>query len=320
MYYYYFADMDSLRLNVKEALENIYLILNGEWDLDDEEETEKMLEMFENPDEILAEVMSIKEIDISSRSIVSLLNLTNEEKKTGILEEPEEWVADIKDELENASVLGGLITMGIYGSDRGGGFFNPYEEKKERFEKIRVLARFVLKMAVYRFCKMHFPKLLKKSGGEIQLHIAPLENRMEEWEKQFWTVWVSHAVEVDFFKGEDLCGKRRDLRFQYTRRKLVQGSREERDIWEDCIVKAFKDIDTVENVKEMRQNCRGNKFDLENKNSKNIAEIESMRKMLDMMEKQINGELTTEEACELKRHASEWSKDMKSLAEMISKL
>ena len=42
--------------------------------------------------------------------------------------------------------------------------------------------------------------------------------------------------------------------------------------------------------------------------------------MLDMLEKQLNGELATEETGELKRHASEWSKDMKSLAEMISKL
>ena len=316
--YYYYADMDSLRLNVKEALENIFLILNGEWDLYDEEETEKMLEMFENPDEILAEVMAIKEIDISSRSIVSLLDLTDEEKKTGILEEPEEWVADIKDDLENN--VGLFRIIGISGN-----FYDRSEEKRERFEKIRALTRFVLKMAVYRFCTIHFPKLLKKSGKEIQLHIASLENRMEEWEKQFWTVWVGHAVEVDFYKGEDLCGKRRDLRFQYTRRKLVQGSHEERDIWEDCIVRAFKDIDTVEKVKNLRWSyCGENKIRIGkidgNGDGKKIAEIESMRKMLDMMEKQINGELTAEETDELKRHGSDWSKDMKSLAEMISKL
>ena len=143
MYYYYFADMESLRPKVREAMEDIFLILQGKWGFDeDEEETEKMLEMFKNPEDILSEIVSIKEIDVSSKRSLSILDLTEEEKRQGILENPEEWVADMKDENR------GIFTYWNSGPD-----FSAMET----LEKIKVLAKFVLKMAVYRFCTMHFP-------------------------------------------------------------------------------------------------------------------------------------------------------------------
>lgn len=314
MYYYYFADMESLRMSMREALENIFIILydDGRWDCDEAEETKKMLAMFENPDKILSEVMSIKEIDTSSKKRLSLLNLSTQEKSSAMIENPEEWVAEIQEDVGE-----GLLS----------GFYDDSEEKKERFEKIKALARFVLKMAVYRFCRVHFPKILKKSGQDIELHVEQLENEMEEWEKQFWTVWVGHSVEVSFQKWESIFDMRSSLRYQYTRRKLEQGSREERDIWQDCIVRAFKDIDTVEEVKKLRrkycEELTSTHIKSSSSNSKNYIgkkEIESIKKLTEIMEKQLKDELDNEDVNELKKHVSEWNEDIRKLTGILNQL
>lgn len=128
-----------------------------------------MQKKFENPESILSEVMSIKEIDISSKRSLSMLDLSEEEKRQGILKNPEEWVADMKDEPPCSPFR-----------ESGPNFFDD-----TTFEKIKVLAKFVLKMAVYRFCTMHFPKIMKSSQQYARIDIKPLENELEEWEKQF---------------------------------------------------------------------------------------------------------------------------------------
>ena len=276
----------------------------------DEEETEKMLNMFENPEKTLSEVMSIKEIDVRSKKRLSLLSLTEEERQSAMLENPEELEADLEDEMDR---FWGLK-------------LNRYEQESEiKFEKIKVLSRFVLKMAVYRFCTIHFPRILEKSGQCVELEVDSLENEMEEWEKQFWTVWVSYSVEVDFIACHSIADRRGDLRYQYSKRSLsLDDTRQVKDIWKHCIMGAFKDIDTVESVKKMRQDCIGEKQserkETNTKGYKGSAEIEAARKLIDMMEKQLKGELTDEDSVYLKKNVSEWNKSIRDLAEMLNGL
>ena len=307
MYYYYFADMESLRPKVREAMEDIFLILQGKWGFDeDEEETEKMLEMFKNPEDILSEIVSIKEIDVSSKRSLSILDLTEEEKRQGILENPEEWVADMKDENR------GIFTYWNSGPD-----FSAMET----LEKIKVLAKFVLKMAVYRFCTMHFPKIANDFEQYEEVDIEPLENDLDEWEKQFWTAWVSHSVEEDFVGYYTIAKRRGELRRQYSRRTLKRDSREERDMWNDCIVRAFKDIDTVENVKKLREDCMAGKLPGKEKvnhpNYRESTDIQYMKHLLDMIDRHRRDELTSEDVKELKENSERWKNDLEKLAEMI---
>lgn len=310
MYYYYFADMESLRMNVREALENIFIILNKKWNFEEKKETKKMLKMFENPESILSEVMSIKEIDISSKRSLSMLDLSEEEKRQGILKNPEEWVADMKDE-PFCSLL----------RKSGPNFFDD-----TTFEKIKVLAKFVLKMAVYRFCTMHFPKIMKSFQQYARIDIEPLENELEEWEKQFWTVWVSHSVEVNIYVRDSIAQKRAALRNKYSNRelKLRKDSREEQDMWDYCILKAFKDIDTLENVKELRQNCIGEKLSGSKKenysNDNESADILRMKHLLDILDRHRKGRLSEGDVTELKENSESWSKDIEALRKMIDGL
>ena len=312
MYYYYFADMESLRPKVREVMEDFFLILQGKWVYDeDEEETKKMLEMFKNPEDILSEIVLIKEIDVSSKRSVAMLDLTEEEKLRGILENPEEWVADMKDESAHAGRIFSWMT-------------GPDFSTAETLEKIKVLAKFVLKMAVYRFCTMHFPKIANNFEQYEEVDIEPLENDMDEWEKQFWTAWVSHSVEVDFVGYYTVAKRRGELRRQYSRRTLQRDSREERDMWNDCIVRAFKDIDTVENVKKLREHCMAGKLPGKEKanhpNYKESADIQDMKRLLDMIDRHRRSELTSEDVKELKENSERWRNDLEKLAEMIREL
>lgn len=307
MYYYYFADMESLRPNVREVLEDIFLILNDKWDYSEIEETGKMLAMFENPKKILSEVMSIREINVNSKKVISLLNLTEEEKRLAMVERPEEWVTEMINEDEDPEFIRYQYSL----------------ESDKRFEQIKILAIFILKIAVYRFCVIYFPKILRKSEQSIQLHIDILENEMYEWEKQFWTVWVSHGVEVHFYRRDSLADKRGALRREYSRRFLEQHSGEETHIWEYCI-SAFKDMDTVECVKKMRQNCIGEKQiktgEDNDKNYVGCEELRHMKQLLDIFDKNIQGRLTTQDVIVLKENAENWNEDIKKLKKLVHAL
>lgn len=67
MAYYNYVQMDSLQPEEIIILENIYMLLNGRWHYKEAEETKKMKEMFENSEDVIAKIMSIKEIDVRNR-------------------------------------------------------------------------------------------------------------------------------------------------------------------------------------------------------------------------------------------------------------
>lgn len=60
MFYYELVNMNNLRLEERTVVENIYLILNQEWNYEEVEETKKMMEMFEDSEKILSRFMAIK--------------------------------------------------------------------------------------------------------------------------------------------------------------------------------------------------------------------------------------------------------------------
>lgn len=135
MAYYKYVDMNSLQSEDAVVLENICLLLNEKWHYRKVEETKKMVEMFENSEEVIARFMSIKEIDVTNRKTLTFLTLTEDEKRLGMIEDPERWIVEINQQISSA-------------------YFNDTS-----MEKLKALAKFFLKIAVCHFCTVHFPKL-----------------------------------------------------------------------------------------------------------------------------------------------------------------
>ena len=58
MAYYKYVEMNSLEPEEVIILENICMVVSGEWHYEEVEETKKMMKMFENSEEVLAKIMS----------------------------------------------------------------------------------------------------------------------------------------------------------------------------------------------------------------------------------------------------------------------
>lgn len=290
MYYWNFINMKYVTSKVREAMEDIFLILNQEWEYNETRETQKMLKMFQNSEEILEEVMAMQ-VSLDSRA--SWLKTDNSGKPDKVIDCPKN-PEKILDELQNI----------------GDRMFGP-AWSEEGQEKIDILAVFVTKMAVYRFCKTHFPRILSSSSKEIdEEKIDLLENEMEKWEKQFWTVWVSHAVEVDFYCSDDLFSKRKLMRRCYELSK----DKNRYDKVFRCVERALEDEEIVKAVKEMQN---GSFSFSENKDYNDLKEIHNMKHLLDIMERSIKGELTEQDKTELRGNVQDWSRDIEALTHMI---
>lgn len=139
-------------------------------------------------------------------------------------------------------------------------------------------------------------------------------------------MWVSHSVEVDIYVRDSIAQKRAKLRNKYSNRelKLRKNSREERDMWDYCILKAFKDIDTLKNVKELRRDCIGEKLSGSKKenysNDNESADILRMKHLLDILDRHRKGRLSEGDVTELKENSESWSKDIEALRKMIDGL
>lgn len=310
MKYYDIIDMKSLQMKERTVLENIYLILNQEWLYQEEKETKQMVAMFEDSEKIIDKFMSMKEIDIKNKKTLEILDLTEEEKRTGMIEKPEEWIEEIS-VTEVIRAMNAPEIDGMLGCSE--------EDYPIECEKVKILVKFVLKMAVYRFCTVHFPKIVEKSSGNRFINekkIEVLKSELEEWERLFWK-----NTDICGVHGEDISSKRRKLISCYTYTGSWHG---DWYLW-DCIEGAYRDEGTFERVKKLRLNYREeDTFKIDglssNKNHKEIAEIENMRKLLDFMEKQLNGELTEEDSGKLKEYVAEWKIDIENLTKMIDKL
>lgn len=353
MYYYEFAEMNNLPISVREAVEDIYLVVNQEWDFDEKMATEKMVKMLENPKKMLEKLISLdeKEFVISKRV---LKDSETNEKLLKESKEMEDLLEEVRKEMNNTNdnLLSTYLAIGFDAARMSENV--QTRVSMDYITKLEIVSFFVLKMAVYKFCKVHFPNILDESSQVTKINvkkIGQLKEQMEKWEKQFWSIETDEIDEN--FEEQDLYGKRELLRKSYDGSmwgdmlsgiaelynketgffgfgNMVTGlsnttlSRIKfKDILE-CVQRAFEDVDIVESVKKLQDDFRAN-YDLKcieyiNDFAEEIPEIESMRKLLDLMEKQLNGELSSEEVGELKKHVPEWSKDIQSLTEMINKL
>ena len=76
------------------------------------------------------------------------------------------------------------------------------------------------------------------------------------------------------------------------------------------------DSETVDAVRKMRDDS----FEVSKKNEgEGVKEIQSMRRLLDIMARNIKGELAEQDKMELKDKAEEWSRDIETLLEMVNK-
>ena len=133
-------------------------------------------------------------------------------------------------------------------------------------------------------------------------------------------------LEID---SEDISAKREDLKSCY------RAPFNFFDVWEfkvddnfklmredglssklEFFERALDDSETVDAVRKMRDDS----FEVSKKNEgEGVKEIQSMRRLLDIMARNIKGELTEQDKMELKDKAEEWSRDIETLLEMVNK-
>lgn len=294
MYYYKFVEMNSLRLEEKIVIENIYLLLNQEWNYEEVEETKKMVKMFKDSEEVIARIMPIKEIDV--KNSLSILPLTEEEKKLAMIENPEGWVAELPD------------------SSYADGFWMEFDVAYE--ERFKALAKFVLKVAVYRFCMVHFPKIVTQEMTIDKNRIIEIKKELKGWERRLWVEGLYQDLKL---KG-NIDTKRKKLRSCYDVRVYTVGGFDGRN----CIMNAWKEDNDIFNiVKKLRQHYSEENVIREDKDESNyqgIVEIENMRNLLDIMERHLENNLTPQDIADLKENVQDWEKNAEKLSEMIGNL
>lgn len=295
MSYYTYVEVNSLQSEDAVVLENICLLLNKKWDYEEVEETKKMIEIFENSEEVIARFMSIKEIDVRSRKVLTFLPLTEKEKKLGMIEDPERWIAEINQQ-RSSDCFVGLNDTSV--------------------EKLKALAKFFLKIAVYRFCTVYWPELICKDKTIDKKGIKRLKKELQHWEFCFWEDGGSAGL--DMFTERELLISNYDA-WPYGGCHGVAG------IVQSWIEEAYKDSkDKVyyENAKKLRLKYieESGTAKEDDSSDRKSMEIESMRNLLDIMERHLFNNLTPQDITDLKENVQDWEKNAEKLSEMIGNL
>lgn len=287
MYYWNYIDMEHVPTIVQEALEDICIIWNGKWDYEDTKFTEKMIRLFKQPDNLLKETMSLE---------VFYSNYLNCKKKVQV------------NASENLETLLREVRM----RDDWNGYVST--KTLEGQKNICVLSGFLVKMVIYKFCKMYFPQMLDSSEKlEKNKKIRELYCKMEEWEQDFWTLPWSLDVDV-VFRSSEIYEKKQCLRNSYTR-FYYNKEIEYKNIIE-CVQRAFEeDMETVEEVKRLQSHYLLGDSQCDSNTS--VKEIQNMRHLLDIMERDVKGELTAQDKADLKDKAQEWTQDIEKLICML---
>ncbi len=304
--YWDLIDFENVPALVKEATEDIFLILNGEWDYRDKKENKNMLRIFKNPDALLKKVLDIKP------------------KLAGKIVKLDESLEEMIENGRNEGVEGvTLADVRFYSLEK-----NKKEERAEKLTRQKrreiSLGTFVFQMALYRFCISHFPQI-EEGIENRKIDIEELD--LERWEHLLWKMDEDDDIlEID---SEDISSKREDLKSCY------RAPFNFFDVWEFKVDDSFKlmredglssklefferaldDSETVDAVRKMRDDS----FEVSKKNEgEGVKEIQSMRHLLDIMERSIKGELMEQDKVELKDKAEEWGRDIETLIEMLNK-
>lgn len=298
MYYWDFGRIKHESLKVQDILEDIFLVTNKEWDFEEEKATKKMMNLFDDKDSVLREIMAMKlAVDPawSFEHYFENKEILKPDKILDIPQQPEKLFAEVQHK---------------YGT-------SVKRRMEKGKEEIDTLAVFVTKMAVYKFCEFHLPSLLSFADIEVLGDYLDeweeyLEDEMEEWEKQFWSVRGFNHIEIQLNQYDDMFGKKEDLKRNYS----YDYDRDYTKVYA-CIARAFDDEETVQAVKKMQNQYSGDATYDPCKDS--IKEIQSMRHLLDIMERSIKSELTEQDKAEVKDKAEEWSRDIETLIEMLNK-
>ena len=318
--YYNFADLKRMSMSVREMIENIYLVVKKKWNFEDERATKKMIETFKHPEEELAELMAIKEVTVAGvpSRLPFLKGLEIEKKFEEIPENPEDFLL----ELVNAGDIWHSDRVPVFGED----------DRRECEKKLKVLSMFVLKIAVYRFFTVYFPKMMEKDPHLERVYTSEinlLKNEMEDWERFLWeydeegmkcSMWKVKTLNFDEL---DLFQKRKVLRQEYEYSPSV--AYEDCSDMQECVERAFMDKEMVEVVKKIQKNPDDIHFFLDKSHDDitvengTLVEIQNMKQLLDIMEREIQGKQTEMDSILLKENAERWSKDIQKLLQMLDK-
>ena len=94
---------------------------------------------------------------------------------------------------------------------------------------------------------------------------------------------------------------------------------------QECVERAFMDKEMVEVVKKIQKNPDDIHFFLDKSHDDitvengTLVEIQNMKQLLDIMEREIQGKQTEMDSILLKENAERWSKDIQKLLQMLDK-
>lgn len=312
MFYWDIVNMQKAPLLVREAAEDICLIANEKWDYDDIKANQRLKKIFEKPEELLQELGNMKAVF--------------GDKMLKQVTDAEEILRDVENSLEEISdYIGARSDYEKIAS---------YERELESYggkgivEKIIELSLFVFKMAVYNFCKNGFKEALNKSLQQ------------EQWERTIWCYsfdgvlnlfrapelpGVAERLGIESDDNRDIFKARKKVRDQYYPCFVTFRGVMERDGYEElieCLQRAFENREIVEEVK----NLEAGNFPIDfsgispNSNGGGNKEIQNMRHLLDIMERNLEGRLTEQDKADLRNRAQEWSGDIERLVHMLTEV
>lgn len=312
MYYWDFVNMQQAPSIVREAAEDIYLMANGEWDYKDIKSTEKMKKIFAEPEELLQKLMDMKPV-IGERKLENTA-------------EPEKLMRAVENQKK---AVGNDIMWACCDEDEK--IWNKMSNEQNT-ESIAILGLFTLKMVIYKFCMFDFSEISNRLD-EKGVDATKVTNTMEEWEKYFWT--TSKIIPKEFWSSlpawdndATIFAKKKKIRDSYYECFTAKGAKrgffntpmgDDYEAHVEALQMAFEDEETVQAVKELQYGGFPNSSQSTNKGG-SIKEIQNMRHLLDIMERNLEGRLTEQDKADLKSKAQEWSGDIEKLIHMIAEV
>ena len=197
---------------------------------------------------------------------------------------------------------------------------------KEQLEEVPIL---VFQIATYRFYKEHLPKIMEtitksdwKNSKKLWNSYSLLENvNLEKWEKPFW-LWASgQRLKSGFYSG-----------FVYRARVEIYDGEEkkyEQQTIEEIIRLAMKHNEVIEQITQIKKkympyskraeklNCASKQYSEEQLKGYMDA-VQSAKKMLDVLEINLKGELATSDIVEVEKIVPTLKEQMEELTGTVN--
>lgn len=204
----------------------------------------------------------------------------------------------------------------------------------------------ILQIAAFRFLKFHLPQIHNtlekndwKNSGKLWNSSSLLEQvELEEWEKPFWLVASGQNLGgYGFFAVEPFNPFMEeapiDIEQKNEQRLFFEkiSDEERRRIREKIITSAMKHKDTIEQIRQLQQkyqpyalkaeklNYAAKQYTKEQHEEKLVA-VQGMKQIIELLEKNLSGELTTSDMVETEKQLPEWKKELENLTETVNEL